>query len=234
MRLGVPHVLLDKQGRARPEIAALYSWRYTATAAAGQGKGKAATATATAAAVVVAGLGNLPAVEANGTGELDSATTTSAAVTVSTGEAMAVDGGDAAATTASAASVVGGVGGVVSLDVRYQRANAGFVHSFQFVDVGDFQGRGESQPTPYFYQVSTVMMMTMMMICDQSSLTYDLPTHIPTSSPRYLHFSTSPLLYQNLGEAEYVVAVFQYMRLLGYPADSISIITSYNGQVSEQ
>ena len=27
-----------------------------------------------------------------------------------------------------------------------------------------------------------------------------------------------------------MVAVFQYMRLLGYPADSISIITSYNGQ----
>ena len=148
-------MLLDKQGRARPEIAALYSWRYTATAAAGQGKGEAAA---------VAGLGNLPAVEANGTGELDSATTTSAAVTVSTGEAMAVDGGDAAATTASAASVVGGVGGVVSLDVRYQRANAGFVHSFQFVDVGDFQGRGESQPTPYFYQVSTVMMMMRMMM----------------------------------------------------------------------
>ena len=29
-----------------------------------------------------------------------------------------------------------------------------------------------------------------------------------------------------------MVAVFQYMRLLGYPADSISIITSYNGQVT--
>lgn len=27
IRLGVPHVLLDQQGRARPEIAALYSWR---------------------------------------------------------------------------------------------------------------------------------------------------------------------------------------------------------------
>jgi len=27
VRLGVPHVLLDQQGRARPEIASLYSWR---------------------------------------------------------------------------------------------------------------------------------------------------------------------------------------------------------------
>jgi hypothetical protein len=35
---------------------------------------------------------------------------------------------------------------------------------------------------------------------------------------------------QNLAEAEYVVAVYQYMRLLGYPASSISILTTYNGQ----
>jgi intron-binding protein aquarius len=32
------------------------------------------------------------------------------------------------------------------------------------------------------------------------------------------------------GEAEYVVTMFQYMRLLGYPAKKISIITSYRGQ----
>lgn len=36
--------------------------------------------------------------------------------------------------------------------------------------------------------------------------------------------------YQNLGEAEYICAVYQYMRLLGYPAEKISIITTYNGQ----
>lgn len=36
--------------------------------------------------------------------------------------------------------------------------------------------------------------------------------------------------YQNLAEAEYVVAVFMYMRLLGYPAEKISILTTYNGQ----
>ena len=35
---------------------------------------------------------------------------------------------------------------------------------------------------------------------------------------------------QNLAEAEYVVGVFMYMRLLGYPAESISILTTYNGQ----
>lgn len=111
IRLGVPSVQLNRQGRARAEIASLYSWKYT-------------------------GLDNL--------------------------------------------SFIGNYDGV------YRTANAGFAHNFQMVDVPDFNGKGENCPTPYFYQ--------------------------------------------NLGEAEYVVAVYQYMRLLGYPALKISIITSYNGQ----
>ena len=56
----------------------------------------------------------------------------------------------------------------------------------QLLNVEDFQGRGESTPTPYFYQ--------------------------------------------NLGEAEYAVALFQYMVLIGYSPDRISILTTYNGQ----
>jgi intron-binding protein aquarius len=67
-----------------------------------------------------------------------------------------------------------------------RRYNPGFAHELQFVDVGDYNGVGETAPTPYFFQ--------------------------------------------NLGEAEYVVSVFQYMRLLGYPANKISIITTYRGQ----
>jgi len=39
-----------------------------------------------------------------------------------------------------------------------------------------------------------------------------------------------PYFYQNLAEAEYIVAVYMYMRLLGYPAQKISILTTYNGQ----
>jgi hypothetical protein len=35
---------------------------------------------------------------------------------------------------------------------------------------------------------------------------------------------------QNLGEAELLVSCYQYMRLRGYPADKISILTTYNGQ----
>ena len=33
-----------------------------------------------------------------------------------------------------------------------------------------------------------------------------------------------------MGEAEYMVATFMYMRLLGYPAEQISMLTTYNGQ----
>lgn len=39
-----------------------------------------------------------------------------------------------------------------------------------------------------------------------------------------LHF------FQNLAEAEYCVALFMYMRLLGYPASQVTILTTYNGQ----
>jgi intron-binding protein aquarius len=68
----------------------------------------------------------------------------------------------------------------------YQRANPGLLYDFQAINVEDYEGRGESTPTPYFYQ--------------------------------------------NLGEAEYVVAMFQYLVLIGYPAHKISILTTYNGQ----
>ena len=40
----------------------------------------------------------------------------------------------------------------------------------------------------------------------------------------------SPYFYQNLAEAEYIVATFMFMRLVGYPASKISILTTYNGQ----
>lgn len=42
--------------------------------------------------------------------------------------------------------------------------------------------------------------------------------------------SPTAYFYQNVGEAEYAVALFQYMVLLGYPPQKISILTTYNGQ----
>ncbi|EDV30219.2 uncharacterized protein Dana_GF23169 [Drosophila ananassae] len=69
---------------------------------------------------------------------------------------------------------------------EYKKANSGFAHDYQLINVDDFKGVGESEPNPYFYQ--------------------------------------------NLAEAEYIVAVYTYMRLLGYPAAKISILTTYNGQ----
>ncbi len=38
---------------------------------------------------------------------------------------------------------------------QFLRANAGFAYDYQFIDVGDYQGQGESCPVPYFYQVRT-------------------------------------------------------------------------------
>ena len=69
---------------------------------------------------------------------------------------------------------------------EFAQANAGFRYDYQFIDVTDYQGQGEREPTPHFIQ--------------------------------------------NLGEAEYAVALYQYMRLLGYPGKSISILATYAGQ----
>ena len=110
VRLGVPTINLDQQGRARSSIAELFKWRYPR-------------------------LDNLP---------------------------------------------------IVNALPEFKSANAGFRYDYQFIDVPDYKGRGEMEPTPHFIQ--------------------------------------------NLGEAEYAVALFQYMRLLGYPAASISILTTYAGQ----
>jgi hypothetical protein len=37
---------------------------------------------------------------------------------------------------------------------EYCTANAGFCFDFQLINVEDFNGVGESEPNPYFYQVS--------------------------------------------------------------------------------
>lgn len=109
-RLGARAVVLDAQGRCRPEIADVFRWRYGGAA----------------------GLGDLPGVAHGG---------------------------------------------------AFAFANPGFAHACQFVDVAC--GR-EAAPTPHFYQ--------------------------------------------NLAEAEYVVAVYAYMRLLGYPRERVAVLAAYNGQ----
>ncbi|KAI4384634.1 hypothetical protein MLD38_002757 [Melastoma candidum] len=110
VRLGIPYIELNAQGRARPSIAKLYNWRYRE-------------------------LGDLP---------------------------------------------------FLMKEPVFHKANAGFTYDYQLIDVPDYHDKGETAPSPWFYQ--------------------------------------------NEGEAEYVVSVYMYMRLLGYPANKISILTTYNGQ----
>lgn len=110
VRLGVPAITLDAQGRCRPSLARLFQWRYPS-------------------------LRNL-------------------------------------STTSSLP--------------EFQHANAGLKYDFQFLNVDEYNGQGEREPTAHFIQ--------------------------------------------NLGEAEYAVALYQYMRLLGYPANKIAVLTTYAGQ----
>ena len=110
VRLGVPTVNLDAQGRARPSLADLYAWRYQR-------------------------LAHLPHVLSS---------------------------------------------------PEFLVANPGFRYEHQFIHVPDYQTQGETQPSPHFFQ--------------------------------------------NLGEAEYAAAIYQYMRLLGYPAGKITILATYAGQ----
>jgi intron-binding protein aquarius len=76
----------------------------------------------------------------------------------------------------------------VETSPEFQTANAGFKYDYQFIDVADYEGKGEWEPKPHS-----------------------------------IH---------NKGEAEYAVAIYQYMRLLGYPADKITILTTYAGQLA--
>ncbi|RNA15941.1 intron-binding aquarius isoform X2 [Brachionus plicatilis] len=69
---------------------------------------------------------------------------------------------------------------------EFRKANTGFKFDYQLINVEDFNGVGESEPQPFFYQ--------------------------------------------NLAEAEYLVAVFMYMRMIGYPGEKITILSTYNGQ----
>ncbi|KPI39753.1 Intron-binding protein aquarius [Cyphellophora attinorum] len=110
VRLGVPTITLNAQGRCRPSLATLFQFRYPT-------------------------LTNLP---------------------------------------------------LTSTQPEFLHANAGLRYDYQFIDTSTSEGALEREPTPHFIQ--------------------------------------------NLPEAEYAVALYQYMRLLGYPAGSISILTTYAGQ----
>lgn len=40
---------------------------------------------------------------------------------------------------------------------EFRTANAGFLYDFQLINVEDFNGVGESEPNPYFYQVREIV-----------------------------------------------------------------------------
>lgn len=40
----------------------------------------------------------------------------------------------------------------ISRSTAFSLSNPGLLHEFQFIDVGDLEGDGETTPMPYFYQ----------------------------------------------------------------------------------
>ena len=133
IRLGVPYILLDQQGRARPCIAALYSWRYAPVINQGGGKFDVKLPSANmkginlmdsiavelAAAERQGGLSNLPHV----------------LVSRQIAESKELSPSQSCENSA-----------------LFQRANSGLRYTFQFIDVQDYNGQGETCPTPFFYQ----------------------------------------------------------------------------------
>ncbi|RLN59362.1 hypothetical protein BBJ28_00005340 [Nothophytophthora sp. Chile5] len=117
LRLGVPPIVLDQQGRCRPELAAIYRWRYDGRAASGE------TTT----------LGDLPRVQSA---------------------------------------------------PEYQSGNAGFAHVAQFVDL----------------------------------------------SGAATERQTRPFAFESEEEARFVVALVRYMLTVGYRAEQITVLTTYNAQ----
>lgn len=48
--------------------------------------------------------------------------------------------------------VPGGFCTCLSQSPVFQSANPGLAFDYQFIDVPDFKGRGESEPAPYYFQ----------------------------------------------------------------------------------
>ncbi|KAL0251897.1 hypothetical protein GEMRC1_001109 [Eukaryota sp. GEM-RC1] len=74
----------------------------------------------------------------------------------------------------------------VETSPEFTRACPGFKYDCQLINVEEYFKKGEHEPRPYFFQ--------------------------------------------NLGEAEYVIQTYMFMRKIGYPAEKISILTTYIGQ----
>lgn len=54
----------------------------------------------------------------------------------------------------------------VQLLPEFSTANAGLLYDFQLINVEDFQGVGESEPNPYFYQVrKNIKLLGLFCIC---------------------------------------------------------------------
>jgi intron-binding protein aquarius len=101
----------------------------------------------------------------------------------------------------------------IQLDQQFrQRAEICNLYRSFYVDLKDYPGFNRKNP---LYNSGLLHNIQLINVPDYQSKGETFPRK---------HF------IQNLGEAEYSVQLFMYMRLIGYPLNKICILTTYNGQ----
>jgi intron-binding protein aquarius len=117
-------------------------------------------------------------------------------------------------------------------------ANPGFGYDFQMINVPDYNGRGESEPAPYYYQnLGEAEYIVAVYRWGLGVLL--LLSAAPACRKPFRRAQQSILLARSLCQCSnfclllLLLLLFltrSFMRLLGYPASKISILTTYNGQ----
>lgn len=84
-------------------------------------------------------------------------------------------------------------------------------------------------------EITTVLEANYPNLVNQASEEFKVANAGILSPVQFIHVEgseTQPIqqVYQNVQEAEYAVQLYQYLRLLGYPSQSVSVLTSEEGQ----
>ncbi len=83
----------------------------------------------------------------------------------------------------------------VQLQPEFQAPNPGFTYDFQLINVEDYNGVGESEPNPYFYQVSSVIWRTHASQAFLSSLNHHKQMLFPKHLRNPHHYVPEIVLY---------------------------------------
>ncbi len=132
---------------------------------------------------------------------------------------------------------------IVQQEPQFLQANPGFAFDYQFINVPDFMGKVRDSwgcmqshmactysAVSFAPHKSADCVLVCFWACIHLCACLCPGKHMCVCVCTQGEMEPSPYYIQNLGEAEYVVAIYSFMRLMGYPAEKISILTTYNGQ----